>query len=144
VSANYRVWLTVRCRADEVEAIQDSLSGEAAFRYNVTSQLHPADGVLLDAVGDLVVGDSNRAVEHTAYALRCAAWYGAQRRVKVDVYYARMEPESSCAEEDGDFERALRNGDVQVPCCRCQALQPFGSYERLCAACAAAQGRGEP
>jgi hypothetical protein len=136
MSASYRMWVTVRCREEEVEAIKDALAEVEAWRFSMAPMLRAADGVLLDAVGDLVVGDDNRALERKAYELRCAAWCAAQRHLQVEVYHARMEPEDGCPEGEHDFERAVANGDARALCADCQGLLPFGIHDRLCTDCA--------
>ena len=136
MSTTYQIWLTAHARAEEIEAIQDALTEEGAFRFGVTPKLHPKEGVLLDATGKIVKGDGQRAVERMAYELRCAVWLGAQRHVHVEVYYAVVEPNDSCSEAEGNFEKALANGVIQQPCCNCSKGLPFGSQERLCAICA--------
>jgi hypothetical protein len=136
MSASYRMWLTVRCQEAEVASIKDALMEVAGWKFGVVPLLRAAEGMFLDAVGDLVIGDDNRALERKAYEVRCAVWYAAQRRVAVEVYHARMEPESGCPEGEHDFERAIANGDARALCANCQGWLPFGSHDRLCTGCA--------
>lgn len=140
MSTTYRVWLTVHAREDEVEVLKDALTEEAPFKYNVTLKLLPREGVLLDAEGDVIRGNGPRTVEHMAYELRCAVWCATQRRVRVDVQYAVMEPDNSAPEGEGDFDRAVREGHVLQTCRNCQQDLPFGSQERVCAACETGKG----